>query len=119
MHLDGNATRRALSAGSAAFLLLSCTTPEDILASYARPPESCEAIKWEMRSLASRVADLSTLEASRDAAMALLLLGVAVEVINPAFALAPPLIGVIDIDTERDEERLRFLANAKLHRGCE
>ena len=51
--------------------------------------------------------------------MALLLLGVAVEAVNPAFALAPPLIGAIQIDTERDEERLRFLANAKLHRGCE
>ena len=110
--------RRALSTGWAACLLLGCTTPEEILASYARPPESCDAIDWEMGRLAGRVADLSTLEASRNVAMALVLFGVAVEVINPAFALAPPLIGALDIDTERDEERLRFLANAKLHKGC-
>ena len=72
-----------------------------------------------MGRLAARIADFSTLEASRDAALALLLFGVAVEVIKSAFALAPLPIGAIPIDTERDKERLRFLAHAKLHKGCQ
>lgn len=109
---------RALHLGALAIVLAGCTTPEDLLAPYAPAPEACEAIDQEMQEIASRVAELSTLDTSRDAAMALILLAVALEAINPAFALAPPLMSAINIDTDRGKERLRYLASTKLHRGC-
>jgi hypothetical protein len=108
----------ALQFGVLAIVLTGRTTPEELLAPYAPAPASCQAIDREMEEIASQVAELSTLDTSREVVLALILLAVAVEAINPAFALAPPLVSAIGIDTDRGKERLRYLASIKLHRGC-
>jgi len=108
--------RTLLAALAAAFLLSACANP---LKPYEPVPSTCTAIDAEMQKIAKEITGILAARTTKELAIAGIGVGVAFAVFPPAAAIAGPALSAISFDDVGRRRRLDYLANAKLHKGCE
>ena len=107
---------KALAAILLAVSLVACAAP---LEPYGPIPKTCAGIDAEMCHEAKEIKAILGARMGKEALVAVSSIAVALEYINPAAALIGPVLRAVRVDTAGRAERIRHLANAKLHKGCE